>query len=164
MTTVKLDSKKHKRDKFDCGVKELNNYLKLTANQQSSKDNSRTFVLEDKNDASKIVGFYTLSMVSVELTSLPKKLQKKHFSNNSAGLIARLGVDKEYASQGVGSWLLVDALLKLITASDTVGFGIILVDAKEGLNSFYEKFGFKAFENQTSKMYISVVDVRSSFK
>ena len=48
MITVALDAKKHNRSSFDCGVESLNNYLKLTANQQSNKDNSRTYILEDK--------------------------------------------------------------------------------------------------------------------
>ena len=148
MLITPLDKSRHNRDKFDCGVASLNNYLKLTANQQSAKDNSRTYVLEDTLDSSLIVGFYTLSMISINLTALPKNLQKKHKSNNSAGLIARSAVDKKYKNRGIGSWLLIDALLKLLNASDTVGFAMIVVDAKDGLKSFYEQFGFKSFQDE----------------
>jgi len=66
MFTVTLNAKKHNRNSFDCGVEALNNYLKLTANQQSNKDNSRTYVLEDKEDSSSIVGFYTLTMATID--------------------------------------------------------------------------------------------------
>ena len=163
MLSTPLDKNRHNRDKFDCGVAFLNNYLKLTANQQSAKDNARTYVLEDALDSSLIVGFYTLTMISVNLTTLPKNLQKKHKSNNSAGLIARLAVDKKYKNRGIGSWLLIDALLKLLNASDTVGFAMIVVDAKDGLKSFYEKFGFESFQDEKNKIFISVKDVRMSF-
>ena len=86
MTLVLLDAKKHNRKKFDCGVDALNNYLKLMANQQSKKDNSRTYILEDSKDEKTIIGFYTLSMIKIELSSLPIHLQKKYQKNYIAGL------------------------------------------------------------------------------
>ncbi len=48
MFSVALDKNKHDRKNFDCGIDALNNYLKLTANQQSTKNNSRTYILEDE--------------------------------------------------------------------------------------------------------------------
>jgi len=164
MTSVLLDKQKHDRDRFDCGVTALNSFLKLTVNQQSVKDNSRTYVIEDKDDSVLIVGFYTLTMVSIRLNTLPAKLQKKHKNNNAAGLIARLAVDKRYAERGLGSWLLADALKKLLNASDTVGFAMVIVDVKDGMESFYERFGFRSFKNEKQKMFMSVADIRMSFE
>ncbi len=163
MQSVGLDKKKHDRKSFDCGVEALNNYLKLMTNQQSTKDNSRTYVLEELENSNKIIGFYTLTMVSVDLGLLPQNLQKKHQNNHSAGLIARLAVDKRYAKKGFGAWLLVDALKKLLMASDTVALPIIIVDAKEGASAFYEQFGFTSFIDVENKLFISVADIRSSF-
>ncbi len=163
MNSVALDKKIHNRKEFNCGVDELNNFLKLTANQQSNKDNSRTYVIEDKNDKSIIIGFYTLTMINIDINLFSNKLEKKYNSNNSTGLIARLAVSKRYKKRGVGSWLVVDALLKLLNASEIVGFSMIIVDAKDGKKSFYEKFGFQSFKDEKNKMYISVADVRKSF-
>ncbi|MCH9741504.1 MAG: GNAT family N-acetyltransferase [Epsilonproteobacteria bacterium] len=164
MTTVSLDKKHHDRKRFDCGVEALNNYLKLMASQQSVKDNSRTYVLVDKENPQYIIGYYTLAMVNVDLTALPTVLQKKHQNAYSAGLIARLAVDKRYVQQGVGAWLLVDALKKLLIASDTVGFPLIVVDAKDGVEVFYKKFGFTSFLDEENKLFISIADVRASFR
>ncbi len=164
MLAILLDKKKHNRNRFDCGVKELNNYLCLMANQQSSKDNSRTFVLEDKTNPEYIIGYYTLMMAPVDLQALPIKLQKKHNNAHSAGLIARLAVDKRYTGRGFGEWLLIDALKNLLAASETVAFPLIIVDAKEGAVEFYQKLGFTAFLNITNKLFITVADVRSSLK
>ena len=164
MISVLLDKQKHDRDYFDCGVMALNSFLKLTANQQAAKDNSRTYVVEDKDDSALIVGFYTLTMVSISLNGLSAKLQKKHKSNKSAGLIARLAVDKRYADRGLGSWLLADALKKLLNASDTVGFAMVVVGVKDGMESFYERFGFRSFKNEKQKMFMSVADIRMSFE
>jgi GNAT superfamily N-acetyltransferase len=164
MMSVPLDKTRHNRKGFDCGVKALNNYLQMMANQQSNRDNTRTFVLEDDNDSNIIIGYYTLTMIQMDLTSLPLNLQKKHQNSNSAGLIARLAVDKKYRGKGFGEWLLVDALIKLLNASDSVAFPLIIVDAKDGAINFYKKFGFIAFLDEESKLFITVDSVRKSFK
>jgi len=163
MITVSLDKKRHDRKGFDCGVKALNNYLQMMANQQSNRDNSRTFILEDDNDSTVIIGYYTLTMIPINLTSLPSNLQKKHQNSNSAGLIARLAIDKKYRGKGFGEWLLVDALIKLLNASDSVAFPLIVVDAKEGASDFYKKFGFVSFFDEENKMFMTVDSVRKSF-
>ena len=164
MTTVALDTKKHNRNNFDCGVESLNNYLKLTANQQSNKDNSRTYILEDKDNNNFIVGFYTLTMANVNLSAFPSKLQKRHQNNTSVALIARLAVDKKYLKKSIGQWLLIDALKKLLNASNIVGFPLVIVDSKDGVNGFYKKYGFKKFEDNSNKLFISIADVRASFQ
>ncbi len=162
METVILDKNKHDRKRFDCGIIELNNYLKLMSNQQAKKDNARTFVLEDKNNPAHIIGFYTLTMIAVDMSHLPKNLQKKHYSATSGGLIARLAVDKRYKGQGFGEWLLIDALKKLLNASDTVGFPIVIVDAKDGAKAFYLRYGFTSFSDDENKLFITIADVRAS--
>lgn len=60
--------------------------------------------------------------------------------------------------------MLIDALKKLFTASKTVAFPIIIVDAKDGVIEFYEKFGFTAFLDAPNKLFISMADVRVSLK
>jgi len=69
--TVRLDKHKHLRKRFDCGVEAC-----MMANQQSRKDNSRTFVLEDDSNPTHIIGFYTLTMAPIDLSALPPSLQK----------------------------------------------------------------------------------------
>ena len=163
MTSVALDRKRHDRKSFDCGVKALNNYLQMMASQQSSRDNTRTFVLEDDKNPSVIIGYYTLTMASIDLTALPADLQKKHQNVHSSGLIARLAVDKRYKGKGFGEWLLVDALKKLLYASDSVAFPLIVVDAKDGASDFYKKFGFVPFLDEKNRLFITVDSVRKSF-
>ena len=164
MISVSLDKKRHDRKRFDCGVNALNNYLQMMANQQSNKDNTRTFILEDATNPQYIIGYYTLTMITIELTSLPSNLQKKHHNSNSVGLIARLAVDKRYKNKGFGEWLLVDALKKLLDASDLVAFPLIVVDAKDGASDFYKKFGFISFFDENNKLFITVESIRKSFE
>jgi GNAT superfamily N-acetyltransferase len=162
MKTVLLDKAKHDRSRFNCGIEALNNYLNVMAGQQSKKDNTRTFVLEDDSDKSHIIGFYTLTMTSIDLKTLPDKLQKKHQSSTLGGLIARLAVDNRYKGKGFGEWLLIDALRKLLSASDSVAFPVVIVDAKEGAKYFYERYGFQAFRDAENKLFITIADVRAS--
>lgn len=162
MVTTPLDKKKHDRKRFDCGVEPLNNYLKVMANQQAAKDNTRTFVLEDNINSAHIIGYYTLTMTALDLTALPANLQKKHKNAHSSGLIARLAVDKRHTGQGFGEWLLVDSFKKLLVASDSVAFPLVIVDAKEGAIDFYKKFGFTTFMDIPNKLYMSVSDIRAS--
>ncbi|HDM77984.1 MAG TPA: GNAT family N-acetyltransferase [Deltaproteobacteria bacterium] len=162
MITVALDKGKHDRNRFDCGIEALNSYLKIMANQQSKKDNTRTFVLEDGRHPERIIGYYSLTMAPVNLNALPVKLRKKHCNVSSAGLIARLAIDKSYKKQGYGEWLLVDALRKLLFVSETVAFPIVLVDAKKGSVEFYKKFGFTPFKDTSSKLFITMADIRLS--
>ncbi|MEZ9628959.1 GNAT family N-acetyltransferase, partial [Vibrio breoganii] len=138
------------------------NYFTVMASQQAKKDNTRTFVLEDDNNSSHIIGFYTLTMTPIDLKALPNKLQKKHQSSTSGGLIARLAVDEQYKGKGFGEWLLIDSLRKLHAASDSVGFPIIIVDAKDGAKDFYERYGFRAFQDAENKLFITIADVRAS--
>ena len=140
----------------------LNNYLKVMASQQAKKDNTRTFVLEDDRDGSYIIGFYTLTMTPIDLKALPDKLQKKHQSSTSGGLIARLAVDDRYKRKGFGEWLLIDALRKLLAASDSVAFPVVIVDAKDGAKNFYERYGFQVFQDAENKLFITIADVRAS--
>lgn len=162
MQTVLLDKNKHDRNRFDCGIEVLNNYLKVMANQQAKKDNTRTFVLEDAKDETQVIGFYTLTLTPIDLKALPAVLQKKHQPSTSGGLIARLAVDRRYKGQGFGEWLLIDALKKLVQASDTVAFPLVLVDAKDGAKGFYEKYGFTAFRDAENKLFITIADLRNN--
>lgn len=163
MKTVHLDSKRHNRKRFDCKVDVLNSYLQNLANQHSKKDSARTYILEDEEDNSLIVGFYTLSLTTLNVSSLPKALQKSFPYTKSVGLIARLAVDERYKTKGNGEWLLVDALLKLLDASEIVGFPIIVVDAKDGAKSFYKKFGFVEFFDEKERLFITIDTIRKSF-
>ena len=162
MIAVPLDKKGHNRKDFDCGVDALNNYLRMMANQQSTRDNTRTFVLEDVKNPTHIIGYYTLTMTTINLDSLPNPLQKKHTNSHSAGLIARLAVDKRYFKRGYGEWLLIDALRKLLLASESVAFPLVVVDSKEGAIQFYKKFGFECFLDMTHKLYMTIAGIRKS--
>jgi len=74
-----------------------------------------------------------------------------------------LPVKRNDGNKGIGLWLLIDALQKLLSASDTLGFTMIIVDVKKGMKYFYEQFGFRKFVDKRNRMFLSVADVHASF-
>lgn len=85
MKIIPLDRKRHKRETFDCGVEVLNAYLQRFAGQQADKDHARTYVAEaDENGA--IAGFYTLTMIQLQLRDIPASMQKSTVPYKQAAL------------------------------------------------------------------------------
>lgn len=160
MKIVPLDRKWHKRETFDCGVEVLNAYLHRFAGQQADKDHARTYVAEaDENGA--IAGFYTLTMIQLQLRDIPASMQKKHSAAQAGGLLARLAVDMRFQNRGIGGHLLFDALSRLYQAANTVGFPLIFVDPKDGAEAFYARYGFvKVSDN---RMYLPVATIAKLF-
>ena len=71
-------NRSHNRIGFDCGVKQLNEYLHNLARQNLKKGLSRTFVLIKKSVPEEILGFYTLSVFETSAEKLPPKFAKKY--------------------------------------------------------------------------------------
>lgn len=59
----------HNRSGFDCGVPDLNAFLRATARQHGQKGISRTFVLTDGTPD--ILGFFSLALCEAVLEELP---------------------------------------------------------------------------------------------
>jgi GNAT superfamily N-acetyltransferase len=160
--TTPLERQRHKRRGFDCGIEALNHYLKNFAAQQADRNIARTYVLESQERGGEIIGFYTLSMIAVELDGVPKKIRKKYPHYNVAGLLGRLAVDRKYQRKGWGEWLLVDALKRLLHAAGEIGFPMVVVDAKEGKEGFYRHYGFQPFSGRKGRLFMTVADLRAS--
>ena len=71
-------------------------------------------------------------------------------------MLARLGIDKKYQHQGYAKILLRDALRNIYQASQIIGFPIIVVDAKEGVADFYQKYGFMPIQQSPTRLYLMV--------
>lgn len=133
------------RDHFDCGSIELNAFLKSRARQNQTAGFNRTFVATDSNTDSKLVlGFYSLSMGEVDLSSLPMELiQKLPKHPVPVARMGRLAVDRNAQGRGLGKFLLVDAMKRVQNAAASVGVYALLVDAKDDTaKAFYQKYGF----------------------
>ena len=61
--------------------------------------------------------------------------------------IARLAVDLKYQRNGNGTFLLRDALLRIVNLSYQTGVYFLIFDAKETSKDFYEHYGFIKLNN-----------------
>ena len=114
----------------DCGYPVLNDYLKKYARQNHKKGIAKTFVAIPAEGEQKIRGYYTLSATVIEFDSLPSNYQKKLPAYPiPALLIGKLAVDKSAQVQGLGSELLVNALLRAVRTAQEIGLFAVRVDA-----------------------------------
>ena len=166
MNTVQLEKAKHDRNRFDCGITALNNYLKVMASQQAKKDNTRTFVLEDKQCPEHIIGYYTLTTCHIDISSVPESLRKKYSPQGIQGaLIGRLAINKNNQNQGLGTNLLMDAMNRIVQSSFGIPYPLIVIDPKNSrVKEFYREFGFEEISPGDNRMYIRLSEVKAHFE
>lgn len=148
-------SKHHDRESFSCGVQELDTYIRKQASQDSRRKVARVFVATLKG-RSAIAGYYTLSAASIELSRMPEKIQKKLPKYPvPVARIGRLAVDKSCQGIGLGSYLLMDALNRIIAASEVVAIFAVIVEAtNDSARGFYEKYGFISLPENARRMVL----------
>ena len=136
-------AKRHDRTGFSSGIAQLDQYLARLAGQDTRRRIARVFVCTT-GGSDKVLGFYTLSALSVDLKSLPDRLSRRLPRHPiPCALIGRLAVDRSRQGQGLGRMLLADAIKRTVAVGDTVAIYAVIVDAEnERAKAFYEKFGF----------------------
>ncbi|MCD4719918.1 MAG: GNAT family N-acetyltransferase [Desulfobacula sp.] len=148
-------NRSHNRAGFDCGVEELNIFLKNLARQNLKKGLSRTFVLTEKRIPKEILGFYTLSIFEINALKLPEKFVRKYKGNIPAVKIARLAVAKGVQNQGIGRNMMIDAVNRTIKISENAGIIGLFVDAKNrGVKEYYQKFGFIPLSDKDLNLFL----------
>src|SRR5579872_844774 len=162
-----LNTTLHDRKTFDCGVQELNIFLKQHANQNQIKNISKTYVsvvAVSADDRKKIYGYYTLSAGHIQCDQLPENIKSKLPKYPiPIGRIGRLAVDKEYKGQGIGGFLLHDALTNVLNIADKIGIFAVVVDAKnEDAKSFYKKYGFIELQASTLTLFLTIDTIKSA--
>ncbi|MGD9004711.1 MAG: GNAT family N-acetyltransferase, partial [Desulfobacterales bacterium] len=111
----------HDRTGFECGVDALDRYLKRQAKQDSKRRIARVFVATKPDNPSSVIGYYTLSTLSIELNQLPEKLARKLPRHQvPTALIGRLAVSKAAQGQGIGKMLLADAIKRTLAVGDQI--------------------------------------------
>jgi len=152
MLFERLDSKKHDRKSFDCGVEALNLYLQKVANQDQKRSLTKVYVLAD---AKRIIGYYTISAHSVTRDNLPDTIKLASYKDVPFLLLGRLAVDKEFQGQGYGDALIFHAFKTTLSAAEKIGILGMIVDAKdEKMASYYEGFGFKRLTETKNRLML----------
>ncbi len=158
-------AKHHNREEFSCGNEELDRYFKIVASQDRKRNIAVPYVIVNLKN-SQIIGYYTLSMTSIDLGELPNSIAKKlpKYPLIGVTLIGRLPVDKNYKGMGWGKLLVMDALYKSLEASKQVASFAVVVDAiDEYAVKFYQRFDFQTFPEQPLKLFRTMKNIAQAF-
>lgn len=141
---VALDRRRHRAEAFTCGKPALDRWLHAYASQSQRRDAARTFVTAAADG--NILGYYTLVAGQIEherATTTVRKGMSRHFPIPVA-IIARLAVHQHQHGAGLGRSLLLDALRRILRASDELAVRAVIVDAiDDDAITFYHHFGFE---------------------
>lgn len=148
---------KHIREGFDCGIENLNDFLKRFARQNNEKGLGRTYVAVQQGHAI-VCGYYTIASGSISFDSIPENLPRYPIPVVHLG---RLAVDKAFQGQRLGKVLLADALKRTVKLSDQLGIYAVEVHAlTNDAREFYLKFGFTELLDEKLHLYMSIKKIR----
>lgn len=158
-------TKAHERKSFDCGHDDLNRYLCEQARQDAEKRVAAPFVLTQPGDP-RVLGFYSLSSSIIPVDELPKELMKRlpRYGQLPVTLLGRLAVDRSAGGEGVGEFLLVDALRRSLEAAQQIAAMAVVVDAKnERVEGFYRHFDFQPFQQTPLRLFLPMGQIAKLF-
>jgi GNAT superfamily N-acetyltransferase len=153
--------KRHRLDAFECGESALDDWLRRYARQAQAAGSARVFVTT--SDGESVIGYYALAAASVEPDAATARVRKGEPQRPMpVVLLARLAVDRHHQNRGMGSSLLQDAVLRCLSASESIGVRAMLVHAKhDEARAWYEKFGFEPSPTDPLHLMILIEDLRA---
>ncbi len=151
----------HDLEEFDCGEPALNDWLKQRALKNESRF-SRTYVVCDDN---RVVAYFCISAGAVERSAAPGRLRRNAPDSIPVSVIGRLGVSAAYAGRGLGADILSDALRRIAVASQSIGIGAVLVQAKdENAKRFYLTCAeFVEYPEDSRMLFLPIETVIAAF-
>jgi predicted GNAT family N-acyltransferase len=158
-------AKHHDRSGFTCGVEALDRYLKQQARQDADKHVAAPFVLLEPPGAA-VLGYYTLSASVVSVTDIAADLAKTlpRYPQLPVTLLGRLAIDHRLKGQGMGEFLLLDALRRSLSRAADVAAMAVVVDAKdEAAAAFYAHYEFRPLHTVPARLYLSMTKVAKLF-
>src|SRR5689334_17784518 len=119
---------------FDCGEPALNDWLRHRALKNESRF-SRTYVVCEGN---RVVAYFCIAAGAIERAAAPGKVRRNAPDTIPVSVIGRLAVSRDHAGKGLGADILSDAMRRIAIASQSIGIGAVLVQAKdEAAKRFY---------------------------
>jgi len=160
---VELLGGSHDRGSFDCGVEALDRYFRVQVTQDVRRRITNCFVALDP--ARVVAGYYTFAAASLPMNELSPTQTKRlpRYPLLPAGLIGRLAVDNRFRGRGLGSALIVDAMMRAMRAEPAI-FALV-VDAKdETALDFYRHFGFRQFASRPMSLFLTIASAADRLK
>lgn len=164
-----LDPARHDRAAFSCGVRQVDNVFRRTANKLAKADNVRTFVMVGPEG--ELIGFHAINAHAIDYTELPDRFARNRPAHAGipAAYISMIGVDSRFQGQGYGGDLLIDCLARLAGAADTLGIAVIMLDVLdcgdpdkvEKRLALYTSYGFEPLPSNGLRLFLPMATVRT---
>ena len=162
-----LDKARHAREAFSCGERALDLYLTQIARKAGKLGSGSTYVAVDLADPvdtagkRQVAGYFTLAMTSIDLQTLPEAQRPSLPKQVPAALLARLAVDQRHQGKGLGGYLLINALHRLVEVAEEVAAHAIVVDAlNQKAKDFYLKYGFIELTDDPMHLFLPMDTAR----
>ena len=155
----------HERATFSCGSEQLDHYLRTQARQDQRRGIGQIFVAT-RAGSDEVAGYYSVSTFGIDPAGLPRDLSKKlpRYDQIPAAIIGRLAVSLRQQGQGLGKFLLFDALYRLVKARDQLGLWAVVDDSKDvTVAEFYARYGFTPFPSHPLRLFLPMETVRRLF-
>ena len=159
--------KQHDREAFTCGNEVLDRYLKEIARQDARRLVAAPFVVVEPATPKAILGYYALSAFSVNLESLPTDVARKlpGYPMVPATLLGRLAVDQRCRGEGIGEFLLMDALHRAYVQSSQIAAVAVVVDAIDAQAArFYRHFNFISLPDRPDRLFLPMKTISALFR
>ena len=153
-----LDPRRHDRQAFTSGVRELDEYLQRFAVQQSKKGITVVRVLIDTDTPKTILGYYSLSAAQVDAIQLDTRTQQKLPRYPVPCFrLGRLAAHSDHHGRGLGRLLLGCAVERCLEARKHVAAYALVVDAMgDPAKAVYEHYGFIPCHDNPMTLYLSL--------
>jgi GNAT superfamily N-acetyltransferase len=154
-------SSHHDHKSFVCGEAGLDEYIEHYATQDTQRSLTRAFVLTREGETA-VRGYYTLSATHIQRERFPpERARKLPYYPIPAVLLGRLAIAQVLQGEGLGEFLLIDALKRVALASETIGVHAVLVEAiNERAANFYRAIGFIALPDDPRRLFLPLATIR----
>lgn len=154
----------HDRTRFSCGEIILDQWLRQRATQWTKKGFARVYVATSGAESNEVAGYYAISNHYVTHSDLARPQAKglPPEIDVPTVLLGRLAIDRKFQGQGLGRFLLFDALSRCLAIADKIGIAAVEVDAiSEGARQFYLASGFHPLQDDTRHLFVSIKQLRA---
>ncbi|MDQ0468520.1 GNAT family N-acetyltransferase [Labrys wisconsinensis] len=159
-------AKAHDRASFDCGDRQMNEFLRRFARQSHAQNAAKTFCAIDSAAPTRILGFYSIAPSAVAHDNVPASMTKGLARHEVSGFkLARLATDITVAGQGLGGQLLAAAALRCLRLADQGGGILMIIDAKhERAAHWYASYGAEALAGKPLTLVMSLATFAADLK
>jgi GNAT superfamily N-acetyltransferase len=151
----------HDLSGFGCGEPALNDWLKHRALNNESRF-SRTYVVCADQ---RVVAYFCISAGAVARAAAPGKMRRNAPDTIPVSVIGRLAVSRDHTGRGLGADILSDGLRRIAVASQSIGIGAVLVQAKDEVaKRFYMRCAeFIEYPADSRTLFLPIETVVAAF-